>query len=235
MPGTQSTYSDLGFMLLGFILEDLCGGPARAAGRLEPDATLASQFRELASLVTSEPLMFNPARSWRPRTAPTEVEEWRGHLLVGEVHDENAWALGGAAGHTGLFGTAAAVGDFARAVLRTIAGEPVLAQPATEREFIRATQVPGSSRALGWDTMRPTSSCGTRLSTSAIGHTGFTGTSLWIDWERDFYIVLLTNRVHPTRKNDRISAIRPAFHNAVVEEISGRQEFFSSGGRQPPS
>jgi CubicO group peptidase (beta-lactamase class C family) len=221
-PRTQSIYSDLGFMLLGFILEDLFAGPSRAAGRLDPAATLAAQFRRLASSVTSDPLTFNPSRTWRPHTAPTEVEEWRGRLLIGEVHDENAWALGGAAGHAGLFGTAPAVGAFARAVLRTIAGEPVLAQPATFLEFIRPTQVPGSSRALGWDTMRPTSSCGTRLSPSAIGHTGFTGTSLWIDWERDLYVVLLTNRVHSTRDNDRIRRIRPAFHDAVVEVAAGR-------------
>jgi CubicO group peptidase (beta-lactamase class C family) len=221
-PGTQSIYSDLGFILLGFILEDLYAGLSRAAGRLDPAATLAARFRTLASFVTSEPLTFNPPRAWRPHTAPTEVEAWRGRLLVGEVHDENAWALSGAAGHAGLFGTAAAVGAFARAVLRTIAGEPVLAQPKTFLEFIRPTTVPGSSRALGWDTMRPTSSCGTRLSASAIGHTGFTGTSLWIDWERDLYVVLLTNRVHPTRENDRIRAIRPAFHDAVVEAIAAR-------------
>ena len=86
------------------------------------------------------------AQAWRDHTAPTELDQWRGRLLVGEVHDENTWALGGAAGHAGLFGTAAAVGAFARASLRTIAGEPVLAQPATFREFIRRTGVPGSSR-----------------------------------------------------------------------------------------
>ena len=98
-----------------------------AQGRLDPAATLAAQFRKLASFVTSEPLTFNPPRAWRERTAPTELDSWRGRVLAGEVHDENAWALGGAAGHAGLFGTAAAVGAFARAVLRTIAGENVLA------------------------------------------------------------------------------------------------------------
>ncbi|MEP6918523.1 MAG: serine hydrolase, partial [Acidobacteriota bacterium] len=77
----------------------------------------------------------------------------------------------------------------------------------------------GSSRALGWDTMRPTSSCGTLMSSSAIGHTGFTGTSLWIDWERDYYIVLLTNRVHPTRNNNLIREIRPRVHDTVVAEL----------------
>ena len=85
------------------------------------------------------------------------------------------------------------------------------------RRFIQPSGVPGSSRALGWDTMLPTSSCGTRLSPTAIGHTGFTGTSLWIDWERDLYVVLLTNRVHPTRENDAIRRVRPQVHDAVVE------------------
>jgi CubicO group peptidase (beta-lactamase class C family) len=143
----------------------------------------------------------------------------RGRLLVGEVHDENAWALGAVAGHAGLFGTVGAVGAFARAVLHTLGGEPVLARPETMRRFIQKTDVPGSSRALGWDTMLPTSSCGTRLSPTAIGHTGFTGTSLWIDVERDLYIVLLTNRVHPTRDNERLRAIRPRVHDAIVADL----------------
>ncbi len=215
-PRSQATYSDLGFILLGFILEDARGNRSRAGGVLDPAATLAAQFRRIASFVTSEPLTFHPTRAWRERTAPTEIDPWRGRLLAGEVHDENTWALGGAAGHAGLFGTAPAVGAFARAVLRTIAGDPALAQSATFRDFIRRTAIPASSRALGWDTMLPTSSCGTLLSPTAIGHTGFTGTSLWIDWERDLYIVLLTNRVHPTRDNDRLRALRPGFHDAVV-------------------
>jgi CubicO group peptidase (beta-lactamase class C family) len=218
-PRSQAMYSDLGFMLLGFILEDARGRAARTGGRLEPARMLAAQFRTLSSFLTPDPLAFNPPRSWRKRTAPTELDQWRGRLLAGEVHDENAWALGGAAGHAGLFGNAAAVGAFARAALRTIAGEHGLAEPSTFRDFIRRTAIPGSSRALGWDTMLPTSSCGTRMSASAIGHTGFTGTSLWIDWEQDFYVVLLTNRVHPTRENDRLKAIRAAFHDAVVEEV----------------
>jgi len=218
-PRTQAVYSDLGFILFGFILDHAASGESRTSGRFDPAATLASQFRKLAAFITPDPLTFSPSRPWRDRTAPTEHDQWRGRLLIGEVHDENAWALGGVAGHAGLFGTASAVGTFARASLRTIAGEPLLAQPATFREFIRRTAVPGSSRALGWDTMLPTSSCGTRMSASAIGHTGFTGTSLWIDWERELYVVLLTNRVHPTRENNRLRAIRPAFHDAVVEEV----------------
>jgi len=220
-PRSRSTYSDLGFILLGFILED-ARGASRQPGRFDPSLTLASQFRRVASFITTEPLTFNPPRTWRSRTAPTELETWRGRLLIGEVHDENTWALGGAAGHAGLFGTAGAVGSFAQAALQTLAGKRALAEPSTFREFIRRTAVPGSSRALGWDTMLPTSSCGTRMSSTAIGHTGFTGTSLWIDWERDVYAVLLTNRVHPTRENTRIQAIRPAFHDAVIEEFDRR-------------
>jgi CubicO group peptidase (beta-lactamase class C family) len=219
-PRTQSLYSDLGFILLGFLLEDAAGRGRRAAGRFDPAATLAAQFRRVATYITPEPLAFNPPRTWRERTAPTEIDQWRGRLLTGEVHDENTWALGGAAGHAGLFGTAAAVGGFARALLHTIGGHDLLARSATCREFIRRSGVPGSSRALGWDTMLPTSSCGTRMSASAIGHTGFTGTSLWIDWERDLYVVLLTNRVHPSRENNRLKAIRPAFHDAVLDEFA---------------
>jgi CubicO group peptidase (beta-lactamase class C family) len=217
---SRAVYSDLGFILLGFILEDL-RSPSRTPGRLDPATSLAAQFRRVASFVTSEPLTFNPPRDWRPRIAPTEHDAWRGRTLIGEVHDENAWALGGAAGHAGLFGTAAAVGAFARAFLRTAAGEHVLAQPSTLQEFIRRrTDVPASSRALGWDTMLPTSSCGNRLSSTAVGHTGFTGTSLWIDWERDLYVVLLTNRVHPTRDNNLIRPIRSAFHDSVVDALN---------------
>jgi CubicO group peptidase (beta-lactamase class C family) len=159
--------------------------------------------------------MFNPPRTLRDRTAPTEVDLWRGRLLQGEVHDENTWALGGAAGHAGLFGTAAGVGAFARGVLADlIAGTGGPERPALQR-FVQKSTVPGSSRALGWDTMLPTSSCGTRMSPRAIGHTGFTGTSLWIDPERDRYVVFLTNRVHPSRDNNQVQAVRRALHDAV--------------------
>jgi CubicO group peptidase (beta-lactamase class C family) len=221
-PRSQSIYSDLGFMLLGFIIEDAQPpGPAfrGAPGMVDPSRAFAVQFHRLGSFFTAEPLRFSPPRIWKSRTAPTELDPWRGRVLRGEVHDENTWALGGAAGHAGLFGTAAAVGAFARAVLRTIQGEAILAHPDTFRAFIRKTDVPGSSRALGWDTMLPTSSCGTKLSPTSIGHTGFTGTSLWIDWERDLYVVFLTNRVHPTRDNDAIRQIRPRLHDAIVAEL----------------
>ena len=210
-PRTQSVYSDLGFMLIGFILEEVAGNTKESG--------FAAQFQRFAIAINARDLTFNPPKANQRFTAPTEVDPWRGRLLVGEVHDENCFVLGGAAGHAGLFGTAASVGTFARVALRTIAGEPLLAQPATMREFISRASVPASSRALGWDTMLPTSSCGTRFSPSSIGHTGFTGTSLWIDWERDLYVVFLTNRVHPTRENEAIREIRPRVHDAVVADL----------------
>ena len=205
-PRTCSIYSDLGFILLGFILAD----------RHPSGASLATQFDEIATRCGWGEVRFHPPAAWRPRTAPTELDLWRGRTLVGEVHDENAWALGGAAGHAGLFGTAGAVGRFARDVLAGLLGHGPFASPQTFDAFRTRTAVPGSSRALGWDTMLPTSSCGTCLSPEAIGHTGFTGTSLWIDPAADRYIVLLTNRVHPSRSNEAILAVRPAFHDAVM-------------------
>jgi CubicO group peptidase (beta-lactamase class C family) len=140
---------------------------------------------------------------------------------VGEVHDENAAALGGVAGHAGLFGTAAAVGEHARHLLQILDGKVGAFARATVETFIaRRGDVPASSRALGWDTMLPSSSCGNHMSPRAFGHTGFTGTSLWIDPDWSVYIVLLTNRVHPSRANEAIKEVRPAVHDAVMGEIA---------------
>jgi len=205
-PRSRSIYSDLGFMLLGFMLEDI--------------APLPVQFDALRGhMQNPEDLQFHPPAIWTSRTAPTRNSEIRGRLLCGEVDDENTWALGGAAGQAGLFGTAAAVGTSARHVMQVLEGRVGAFQPATMQEFsARRLDIPGSSRALGWDTMLPTSSCGTRMSARAFGHTGFTGTSLWIDPERDLYVVLLTNRVYPDASNDAIQDVRRAVHDAVVEE-----------------
>lgn len=221
-PGSRSVYSDPGFILLGFAIE--------AAGR----APLDTQFDQWRTqqLGSDVPLRYQPPPAWMPRIAPTEQDAWRGRLLRGEVHDENAACLGGVAAHAGLFGTAAAVGAAARWWLRAI-GNDVDRPPdglcALARRFVAPTGVPGSSRALGWDTMRPTSSCGTRLSSAAFGHTGFTGTSLWIDpgWrsgrEPDappgLYVVLLSNRVHPSREGDRMTGVRRALHDAVAGDL----------------
>lgn len=209
-PRSRSIYSDLGFLLLGFVVAE--------TGR----RALDEQF---ADLLGGDALRFNPPRGLADRVAPTEDDRhWRGRLLVGEVHDENAAALGGVAGHAGLFGSAPAVGAFARRILQTLRAPTTLGEPWLLRRFLAGSPVRGSSRALGWDLMRPTSSCGARLSRSAFGHTGFTGTSLWIDPVNDLYVVLLTNRVHPQRPadgNDLLKRVRPAVHDAVVAAVGG--------------
>jgi CubicO group peptidase (beta-lactamase class C family) len=206
-PRSASVYSDLGFMLLGFMLEDI--------------APLPVQFDTLMQQMGGiQDLQFHPPKTWRTKVAPTRQDEWRRRLLVGEVDDDNAWALGGAAGHAGLFGTAQAVGECARHLLQILDGRTGVVQEQTLRTFMtRRSDVPGSSRALGWDTMLPTSSCGTRISTRAFGHVGFTGTSLWIDPDAAIYVVLLTNRVHPSPDNEAIKQVRPALHDAVMEEL----------------
>ena len=206
-PRTRAVYSDLGFMLLGFLLDRGISLPDRLA-------TLLSQMGIV------EPMQFNPPALWQRRIAPTDVNEWRGRLLIGEVQDENAAALGGVAGHSGLFGTAVAVGEYARHLLQILDGRTGAFRRDSLEEFIRRQDnAPGSSRALGWDTMLPTSSCGTRMSPRAFGHTGFTGTSLWIDPDRGVYVALLTNRVHPSRENMAIRDARAAVHDAVMQDL----------------
>jgi CubicO group peptidase (beta-lactamase class C family) len=207
-PRTRSVYSDLDFMLLGFIVD----------GRLP----LAERFAlMLTQMGIVEEIQFTPRLLWHARIAPTEQDPWRGRLLVGEVHDENAAALGGIAGHSGLFGTAAAVGSYARHLLQILDDRSGVFRRATLEEFVtKRADIPGSSRALGWDTMLPTSSCGTKMSARAFGHTGFTGTSLWIDPEKHVYVVFLTNRVHPTRANEAIKQVRRAVHDAVMGDLA---------------
>ena len=204
-PGAASVYSDIGFILLGFLLETWAGAP------------LDAQFQSVAALLDGE-IGYLPSPAVRDRIAPTEIDPWRGRLLQGEVHDENAAALGGVAAHAGLFGTGPAVGAFARLILRTFHEPTPLGAPGLMQEFAATSATPGS-RALGWDTMLPTSSCGALLSSAAIGHTGFTGTSLWIDPARDLYIAILTNRVHPTRQNEALVALRPRLHEAIVMDV----------------
>lgn len=198
-PRTQSIYSDPGFMLLGFAIENAAGD------------TLERLFDrwKAQELAEDTELMYRPPQHFWPRIAPTEDTE-HGEERRGEVHDENAFALGGVAAHAGLFGTANAVGACARWWMKS----PSLPL------FAAKTAVPGSSRALGWDTRLPTSSCGTRMSASAIGHTGFTGTSLWIDPANDLYVVILTNRVHPTRDGEGIQEVRRALHDAIVTGLN---------------
>jgi CubicO group peptidase (beta-lactamase class C family) len=208
-PRTKSVYSDLGFILLGFI----------AADRASDNVSLQSVIAEFGR--STDALTFNPSPDIAAHAAPTMAlpkDVRRGRLLVGEVHDDYAAALGGVAGHAGLFGTAAAVGAFAQIILRSARGDegvPVAFSPALVTRFVTRSSVPGSSRALGWDTMLPTSSCGTRMSASAFGHVGFTGTSLWIDPARDRYFILLTNRACGGGTLDQMRDVRRAFHDAL--------------------
>lgn len=212
-PGTRSVYSDLGFILLGFVLERAGGAP------------LSAQASALFSRMGAPGLGYLPPESSRQRTAPARADSPRG-LLQGVVDDDNAWALGGVSGHAGLFGTVREVGIVARAWLRAATGKPgsgLAANRALVEEFVTRGSVPESSRALGWDTMLPESSCGSRMSASAFGHTGWTGTSLWIDPARGFYAVLLTNRVHPTAGDDAgIRRVRRAFHDAIEVNPNSR-------------
>ncbi len=211
-PRTRHEYTDLGFMLLGLLIEDAGG------------ASLAAQFDDLlAATIGPAELGYGVRDQWRGRVAPSGVSRWRQRMLTGQVHDDNAAALGGVAGHAGLFGTANAVGALARWYLSLWLGRaPVSAgiSSALVARFAARGAVPGASRGLGWDTMLPTSSCGTRLSARAIGHTGYTGTSLWLDPDRDLYVVCLTNRVHAGGDADGegIRALRVAVHDAVAGE-----------------
>jgi CubicO group peptidase (beta-lactamase class C family) len=212
----KSVYSDLGFVLLGFAVADRGGAPLA-----EQHARVWERLRDADALLVDAPLAFELSAEARRRSAPTrplDEDVRRGRMLVGEVHDNYAAALGGVAGHAGLFGTAQAVGGFARFVLRAYCGDETVPPPFSPdlvRRFVAKGAVPGTSRALGWDTMRPTSSCGTRMTSAAFGHVGFTGTSLWIDPTRDRYFVLLTNRACGGGTSDEMQDVRRAFHDAL--------------------
>jgi beta-glucosidase-like glycosyl hydrolase/CubicO group peptidase (beta-lactamase class C family) len=210
-PRSKTLYSDLGILLLGEILERVTGKDLESLAK-----------EEVLEPLSMNEAMYRPPASLWSRIAPTEVDSWRGRLVHGEVHDENAFGLGGVAPHAGLFATARSLGAFAQMMLNGGAyGGRRLLRPETIAQFTRrANLVPGASRALGWDTPSEPSSAGRLFSASSYGHTGFTGTSLWIDPERELVAILLTNRVHPTRENQKITELRPAFHDAVMEAIT---------------
>jgi CubicO group peptidase (beta-lactamase class C family) len=217
-PRSRSIYSDLGFILLGFLLADRGGAPLASAF----DSVVERMDRPArGGSPAGTTLAFSLSPQQRTRAAPTipmDEDPRRGRMLTGEVHDDYAAALGGVAGHAGLFGTAPAVGALARMVLRALRGDATLPAPWSPElvaRFVARSAVPGSSRALGWDTMLPTSSCGTQMSSSAVGHVGFTGTSFWIDPDRDRYFVLLTNRVCGGGTLEEMRGVRRAFHDAL--------------------
>lgn len=216
--GERSLYSDLGFMLLGLTIERLSGIPL--------DRFMHEQ---IIQPLNAQPLCFLPTDSEGESRkdsmirsiAPTERDSWRGRLLCGEVHDENAAALGGVAGHAGLFGTAEAVLALTGAWLAAYHRKSSILNPEVVSDFSkRQLNIPGSSWAIGWDTPSPPSSSGRYFSPESFGHLGYTGTSVWIDPACELEVVLLSNRVHPTRKNEGIRNFRPMIHDLVYQECA---------------
>ncbi len=207
-PGQESRYSDLGMILLGKIIEKLSGQPLDQFCRQRI-------FEPLGMGETG----FKPPQTLWSRIPPTEEDPWRGRIVHGVVHDENAYALGGVAGHAGLFASARDLAVFAQMLLNGGRyAEVQLLRPEIIAEFTRRQNlVPGSSRALGWDTRSAEhSTSGHYMSMRAFGHTGFTGTSIWVDPEQNLFVILLSNRVHPTRENRKIYSFRPRLHDAVM-------------------
>lgn len=216
-PGERYVYSDLGAITMARVVEAVTGEPL--------DRFLAQRvFVPLGMRLTR----FRPPAEWLPFIAPTEFDpSWRGRLVHGGVHDENAAHLGGVSGHAGLFSTAPDLARFAFWLLdawhdRLEPGAPVSLSAAVARSFTARQPGPeGSTRALGWDTpsLGGGGSSGSMLSPESFGHTGFTGTSIWIDPPRDLVIMLLTNRVHPTRENRAILRVRPVVADSVVAAL----------------
>ena len=218
--GERSVYSDLGFMLLGFLVERLSG----MALDLWCEEAIVRPLR-------ADPLTFCPTAGRaqlgvaRPtvdasRIAPTEQDEWRNRFLCGEVHDENAAAMGGVAGHAGLFGTAESVLAVSGDWLRGYHGRESILDGKLVRQFTtRQESAARSSWALGWDTPSAPSSSGSRFSERSFGHLGYTGTSLWIDPLCELEVVLLSNRVHPSRRNEKIKVFRPCIHDLIYQEF----------------
>ncbi|MCG6924731.1 MAG: serine hydrolase [Acidobacteria bacterium] len=221
-PGTKMVYSDLGIILLSEVLQRLAGEPLEAMAR-----------RRVVEPLGMRDTQYLPPVGLRPRIAPTERDPWRGRVLLGEVHDENAFALGGVAPHAGLFSTAGDLARFAQALLNggELEGQRIVSE-ATVDLFTRRAGVAESTRALGWDTPSNGkdprsstpgdpgySSSGSLFSPRSFGHTGFTGTSMWMDPERGLFVILLTNRVHPTRENRKISRVRSRLADAVVRAL----------------
>jgi CubicO group peptidase (beta-lactamase class C family) len=205
-PGERMVYSDLGAILMGQIVERVSGERFdRYVGR--------HIFGPLGMRST----LYRPSAKLLPRIAPTEVDPWRQRKIRGEVHDENAFRLGGVSSHAGLFSTAADLARFARMLLNggMLDGVRVL-DSATIRAFTTVQNPKLSARGLGWETASGNNSGGRRMSGRAFGHTGFTGTSLWVDPERDVFVILLSNRVNPTRENRKISDVRISLADAAM-------------------
>lgn len=207
-------YSDLGYIIAGEVVAR-CGGD-------KLDRVLAREVTD--SLGITDEIFFPSAMPSERRAqiaraaAPTEWCEWRQRMVRGEVHDENAAAFGGVAGNAGLFGTAHGVAVFGRAMLDVLSGKSTLVDQTLLQNAL--TPVAGTSLMMGWDGKSiDASSAGKRMSDATFGHLGFTGCSLWCDPKLDVVVALLTNRVHPSRANERIKGFRPGFHDGVLAAL----------------
>jgi CubicO group peptidase (beta-lactamase class C family) len=208
--GTKTVYSDLGMIVLGKLIE-------KVTGKKLDQFCKEEIFQPLQMNCT----LFNPPDSLKYRIAPTEYDNyWRNRLVWGTVHDENSAMLDGVAGHAGLFSTANDISHLLQMILNGgIYNGKQLINPETIQLFTKRFSVQ-STRALGWDTKSTTgSSAGELFDKTSFGHTGFTGTSIWVDPTKELFVIFLTNRVHPTRNNKRLYKIRPALHNAIMETI----------------
>jgi CubicO group peptidase (beta-lactamase class C family) len=221
-PGTRAIYSDLGFIVLGWLLERLTGERLDVLAQKQIVAPLGLAATTFMSLSETE----QRAHVLGERSiAATQLCAERHRVLIGEVDDLNAMAMGGIAGHAGLFSTASDLSAIAAALCRAWRGDDAGTVALVERDVVRTfwspSGVAGSTWRLGWDGPAAThSQAGTRLSRAAVGHLGFTGCSLWIDPARDRWIVLLSNRVHPAvPKDDRFKTFRPLLHDAVMEAL----------------
>lgn len=202
VPGARMVYSDIGAMILGKVVERVSKKSIDAY--LEQNVWVPLNMRDT---------WYRPPEWLRFRIAPTEKDPWRGRHLVGEVHDENAFALGQVSGHAGLFSSAR---DLSRLAEAYLSGGGRLAKASTIKQFTTVHDSTFSSRALGWDTPSASSSAGHFLKRPAFGHTGFTGTSLWIAPQHDMYVLLLTNRVNPTRERSKVGAVRVAVADTAM-------------------
>jgi len=205
LPGAQALYSDVSFLLLGFLLEELTGRPLYQAVEREVWRPLGlSEFQFRVGNVSSEAI------------AATEQCPWRERVLQGEVHDDNCWAMGGYGGHAGVFGTAEGLLKY----IRALALGQFLSPKVLTAMWTPVSSPPGCGRTLGWDTPSEVgSSAGKFFSRHSVGHLGFSGVSLWYDLAAEIAVVLLSNRIHPTRENGRMKEFRPAFHNAVRTDL----------------
>jgi CubicO group peptidase (beta-lactamase class C family) len=209
-PGTKEVYSDLGIILMAEIIERLTGEPLDVLARENIFSPLG-----MASTV------YNPPKKLWAGIAPTEIDnQYRHRLIQGEVHDENAAAIGGVSGHAGVFSTAPDLAAFCQMLLNGgVYGHQRILRRATVAQFTTPQELSGGTRTLGWAVPTEGGSSGHFMGPHTFGHTGFTGTSIWIDPDRQIFVVFLTNRVHPTRENQRIAKVRPALHDAVMTAL----------------